>query len=89
MSKAIRCRVTGRVQGVFFRDSTRRLALSLGLSGHALNRADGSVEVYACGDADALQVLRRWLHTGPDMAHVDSLECEPARPRASDEFIIG
>lgn len=89
MPTAMRCRVTGRVQGVFFRDSTRRLALALGLTGHALNRADGSVEVFACGDAEALEVLHRWLHEGPDMAHVDHLECVPEEPVASAEFTIG
>lgn len=75
MEKAMRCRVRGRVQGVFFRDSTRRLASSLGLRGHAVNLVDGSVEVLAGGDADALEVLRNWLAEGPEMARVDSVEC--------------
>ena len=62
--------VEGRVQGVFFRDSTRRVAEPLGLSGHAINLPDGTVEVVACGPAHAVDELRRWLATGPRMAEV-------------------
>jgi acylphosphatase len=70
----ISCRrftVTGRVQGVFFRDSTRRQAEALGLTGHAKNRPDGSVEVVACGaDDESLDRLGEWLRQGPPMATV-------------------
>lgn len=77
------------MQGVFFRDSTRRLALSLGLTGHAINRADGSVEVVACGRIDALQVLKRWLEQGPERAHVERLECEEITHPEMQGFQIG
>jgi len=90
MVKAMRCRVRGRVQGVFFRDSTRRLAASLGLRGHAVNLADGSVEVVAGGDEAALEVLRNWLGRGPDMARVDSIECRWLEdPIEAADFSIG
>ena len=59
---ARRFTVHGRVQGVFFRDSTRREAQRLGINGHAVNLADGTVEVLAAGPADALAELERWLH---------------------------
>ena len=49
--------VKGRVQGVWFRESTRREALALGITGYAKNMADRSVEVLACGDSAALQRL--------------------------------
>ena len=52
-SPARRYTVHGRVQGVFFRDSTRRQAERLGVSGHAINRPDGTVEVLAAGSASA------------------------------------
>ena len=65
--------ITGRVQGVFFRDSTRRVAKSLALVGHAINKSDGSVEVLACGDRDALASLEKWLHDGPPMASVTAV----------------
>lgn len=62
--------VRGRVQGVFFRASAREQALKLGISGHAINRADGSVEVLACGDAESLDALQKWLQIGPPSARV-------------------
>jgi len=67
-------KVSGRVQGVFFRDSTREIANSLGLQGHAINLADGSVEVVACGGENALVRLEQWLQDGPLMASVDAVE---------------
>jgi len=66
--------VSGRVQGVFFRASTRTEALRLGLNGYARNVADGSVEVLASGDAAALDELQRWLHVGPPAARVASVQ---------------
>jgi acylphosphatase len=62
--------VSGRVQGVWFRDSTRRMALDLGITGHALNLDNGNVEVLACGSGEKLQQLRNWLHEGPPLAAV-------------------
>ena len=63
--------VVGKVQGVFFRASTREQALRLDLSGHAKNLDDGSVEVIACGDTANIEVLERWLQKGPAAARVD------------------
>ena len=71
-----RYRVTGRVQGVWFRESTRRQAQSLGLAGHAINLDDGSVEVVAAGPEHGLQALKEWLHRGRPMAEVASVEEE-------------
>ena len=71
-----RCVVQGKVQGVFFRASTRQVALELGLSGWARNCADGSVEVLAKGPRDAVLALESWLQRGPPQAHVDTLRCE-------------
>ncbi|HUD96188.1 MAG TPA: acylphosphatase [Woeseiaceae bacterium] len=85
-----RFRVTGRVQGVFFRDSTRRTATELGLTGYAKNQADGSVEVLACGSEDALDRLVDWLQSGPKLASVERVEAEPADVgRKPDRFTIG
>ncbi len=63
-------RVSGRVQGVFYRASTREQALALGLTGYARNLPDGAVEVLACGDAGAIEALERWLWEGPAAARV-------------------
>jgi acylphosphatase len=73
--------IKGRVQGVFFRASTRQVAESLGLHGHAINLSDGDVEVLACGESDALDRLGKWLKEGPPHARVDQViardvECE-------------
>jgi len=65
--------VRGRVQGVFFRASTRTQAQALGLGGYAKNLADGSVEVLACGTEDALNRLQSWLEQGPPAARVDDV----------------
>lgn len=73
----VRFRVSGRVQGVFFRASTRERALALGLSGHAINLDDGRVEVLAFGDEAAIETLHQWLHQGPPAAKVQAVESEP------------
>ena len=71
---AARFLVSGKVQGVFFRASTREQALKLGLRGHAKNLPDGRVEVLAEGDSSALDALERWLRVGPPMAKVEAVE---------------
>ena len=67
---ARRCLVSGRVQGVFYRASTRERAHALGVSGHARNLADGRVEVLACGEPAAVDALCDWLWQGPPSAQV-------------------
>ncbi len=84
-----KCNVQGRVQGVFFRASTADVARRLGVTGHALNLPDGSVEVLACGDPASVDALCAWLKQGPQMARVDSLRCEMATIAAPDGFSIG
>jgi acylphosphatase len=76
MRVCVRCRVSGRVQGVFFRASTQREALRLGISGYAKNLPDGSVEVLACGDERAVAELRAWLWVGPPAARVTAVDCQ-------------
>ena len=77
---ARRVRVRGRVQGVWFRASTAQRAGELGLRGRAENCPDGSVLVHAAGPAAALDRLVEWLHRGPPMARVDSVEVEEIEP---------
>lgn len=74
--KAMHCFVTGRVQGVFFRESSVREATSLGLKGWVRNLRDGRVELYAMGDELALNKMKIWLNQGPPLAEVDLLECQ-------------
>ncbi len=65
--------VSGKVQGVFFRASTKKVADRLGLNGYAKNLQSGQVEVLAQGTADALEQLRVWLHKGSEYSKVDSV----------------
>ena len=76
MSGARRFTVKGRVQGVFFRDSARRIAESLGITGHAINLSNGDVEVLACGEPAALDKLEAWLHQGPPLSQVTDVSSE-------------
>lgn len=62
--------ISGRVQGVFYRASTRAKAQELGLCGYAKNLADGRVEVLAVGSNDAVVLLEKWLWQGPPAAQV-------------------
>jgi len=69
--------VHGRVQGVFFRDTTRRRAESRGVAGWARNLPDGTVEVVLEGEADAVESLVRFCGEGPRGAHVERVEVAP------------
>jgi acylphosphatase len=71
---ARRCYVSGRVQGVFYRASTRERAQQLGCRGHARNLADGRVEVLAVGEPAAVDALIEWLWRGPPAAYVQDVE---------------
>jgi acylphosphatase len=86
---AARFFVSGRVQGVFFRASTREEALRLRLSGYASNLRDGRVEVYAEGDDEALAQLEQWLRHGPPLARVERLEREAADVEGRQGFVTG
>ena len=66
--------ISGRVQGVFFRDSTRLKANQLKLAGWVRNLSDGRVEVRVEGDDPAVQLLIKWLKTGPKYAKVSTIE---------------
>jgi len=81
--------VSGRVQGVFFRASTREQALDLGLAGHAKNLADGRVEVLASGTGDALDALEQWLWQGPPAAKVAQVLREDLARQELHGFVVG
>lgn len=73
---ARRCFVSGRVQGVFYRASTRQRAGLLGVTGYARNLPDGRVEVLACGEPAAVAALCAWLREGPPAASVTEVLVE-------------
>ena len=78
-------RLSGRVQGVIFRQSARRQALALGITGFARNNTDGSLTIVAEGREPALEEFIRWCRTGSLLARVDALEFE-AVPEAEKPF---
>jgi acylphosphatase len=87
--QATRFIVSGKVQGVFFRASTREQAQRLELRGHARNLPGGSVEVLAAGADDAIETLARWLQHGPPHARVDRVERSSIQVDVMDDFRIG
>ena len=70
--------ISGKVQGVFFRASTRQQALSLNITGYARNLSNGGVEVFAAGTEQAVARLHQWLLQGPPTARVDRVEVTEA-----------
>ncbi len=72
--------VYGRVQGVGFRWSTRRVAGELDLAGWARNRPDGSVETWAQGSAEAITQMASFLEQGPAGARVAAVKAEQVEP---------
>ena len=80
--------VYGRVQGVGFRESMRRKAENLRVSGWVKNRVDSAVEAAVHGDPDAVGAIVRWAHRGPEMATVERVEVEPAEGSYSDFDVI-
>lgn len=70
--------VSGRVQGVFYRQSTQDKAVGLGLSGWVRNLPDGRVELVAAGSQPQLAALEAWLHQGPPRASVAAVEIQDA-----------
>ena len=80
MEVAKLCRVSGRVQGVYFRASTQQQAQRLGVCGYAKNLIDGRVEVLAVGGAEQVGELLRWLWQGPPLARVTDIEVTDVIP---------
>jgi acylphosphatase len=89
MTAARRFTIKGRVQGVFFRESTRRVAEKLDITGHAINLSNGDVEVLACGAPAALDQLADWLNDGPTMAIVNSVSSEEVDVEPEPGFTTG
>ncbi len=80
--------VHGRVQGVFFRDTTRRLAESSGVGGWVGNRPDGTVEAVFEGEPEAVESLLAYCHEGPRGAGVEWVEVIEEEPEGLSGFAI-
>ena len=81
-------RVTGLVQGVFFRQSAADRARELGVTGWVRNCPDGSVEARLPGSADVVEAMIDWLRHGPPSARVERVEVEHVEPGPEDCFAV-
>jgi DNA ligase D-like protein (predicted 3'-phosphoesterase) len=86
--RAVRAVVTGRVQGVGFREAARRRALGLGVGGWVRNAEDGTVRVHAEGARAPVEQLLAFLRSGPRGAEVDDLAVEDVRVEGHEQFAI-
>ena len=90
MSDVVRRRavVSGRVQGVWYRDTARREAERLGLAGRAVNQADGTVLLEAEGTEPAVDTFLAWAAEGPPRASVDAVTVEAVEPLGRPGFTV-
>lgn len=79
--------VSGRVQGVFFRDTCRQVAVEHGVAGWVRNLPDGRVEAVFEGPDEVLRLLD-WVHRGPRLAVVDAVQIEPEPPEGLAVFQV-
>ena len=85
-TRSVLVRITGRVQGVYYRGWTVEQAEASGLSGWVRNRRDGSVEALFCGPARAVKAMVEACRRGPPAARVDHVAEQPAAPPAGPGF---
>ena len=86
--KYITIKIAGKVQGVFFRASTKEQADALGIKGTVQNERDGSVFVEAEGDDALIDQFIEWCRRGPRMANVISCDVTEASPKNFKDFVI-
>ncbi len=86
--RRVRARISGRVQGVFFRTSCAERAEAFGLSGWIRNASDGAVEVVFEGEDAGVEVMLAWCRKGPPNAQVDGVEVVEETPTGAEGFRI-
>ena len=86
--KCVHLIVSGRVQGVFFRDNTRKKAIELGLNGYAKNLPDGNVEIVAEGSEDRINELVEFIKNGPGIASVTGIKVTHKEPENFKSFEV-
>ena len=80
--------IAGRVQGVFFRASAQQAAGQYKISGWVKNLPDGSVQAFACGEAENVRKFEQWLQHGPRLAAVSEVSKTPAACQVTKTFEI-
>ena len=88
MKKHFSIRIQGVVQGVFFRDSTKKKADELGIKGLVRNEPDGSVYLEAEGEEQSLRQFIAWCHQGPPRAEVQKIDLREGEPKYFSRFLI-
>lgn len=88
MKKHIVIRITGKVQGVSFRYTTKVVADQMGVRGIIKNEKDGSLYLEAEGDDTLLEVFLEWCHEGPDRAKIEHVEVTPGVLKNYENFEI-
>jgi acylphosphatase len=88
MQETISITVTGKVQGVFYRQSAKEKALELGLTGTVKNLPNGNVQIMASGTAQQLNALVAWCKQGPPRAVVEQVQVEKMAPHAFFGFTV-
>ena len=88
MEQTISITVSGLVQGVYYRQSTKEKALELGISGIVKNLPNGNVHILATGTANQLDEFVHWCKQGPRLANVNSVDVEPVDRQVFMSFVI-
>lgn len=88
LHKSLHLLIHGRVQGVFFRDSMRREAKRLGISGWVRNLEDGTVESVVQGSPAAVEAILQWAHHGPVHAHVERISIDTFNGNYTDFEVL-
>lgn len=86
VAKSIHC--VGKVQGVYFRATTKEVAVALKLCGWVKNQEDGSVLIHVEGQETAIDQLASWCHQGPQYAHVKTVEIKDSEIEGCKSFDI-
>ena len=86
--KTVRVRISGRVQGVWYRAWTEQRATAMGLAGWVRNRRDGDVEAVFSGASEIVDAMITECRNGPPSARVDAVATEPDSPPQSSGFHI-
>ena len=89
MKSNVHVLISGRVQGVWFRASTKQKAEQLSLTGWVRNTSGGNVEAVFEGDENLIQEMLEWCHHGPPLANVENVEIKNQEPtKGFDDFSI-
>jgi len=89
MAEEIILKITGKVQGIFFRVNTKKIADQLNIKGYVKNEPDGSIKIVAQGQTQALDKLADWCKTGPKLAKIEKVKkkVQPIK-KTYDDFLI-